>query len=969
MNIPLLILLCCINGVYASTVIPGNATSNATSFANPVQQMFLLTVPGRSSIGLFAGAQNSGAGSWALTYYNPVLKNSFYPIATTTAVINGSSQGKDNPLCGAAITQLSGYVDGVQGEISYVPVAVAANNPRLFAVTKLPLTSTDIATILQSDPLNDASGAVTSEIKGLAMVTSLGLFNRLMFAAVKGNGQTTFGDPNSTNKSGITYTTIASNMLQTYNATTGAVAENLAALFDTSIAPISAVVNDGTPTSSQYATPLTDAVCMHWDPVLSRVYIGISAQANSTAPAGSVGVRSVVVGQLNAGKIVFYPIVPFSALTDNNNQIVGSLTDNTQTAIATASALSTMYTSSGLNYLIVVGGNNTEATTGNTVYALPLVNNVPYISQFPPITAQETVSFEATQGTIAATDSTITYFNRTKGFTTPATTAAQMTTTSDTAAIVGGGTVPVFASNGITNLIVSGDTVYVTVAQNYASAGGQLQEPGVFASQAILNQNGQIIAWTPWRRVGGNDSQMLNAAVDPVHGVFLLGTSSTGGTGIDTIATTSWSYGSNDGLLGGTSGNAAVGLVNTITTAFQTVGGIQSLQDYTPTQTGFAGSMMIGTGYQKIVAALSGYQYPAVPDSLVPMKGDFATGALSDTNDTFPTPVDTDPATTTNKFFTITGTAISSLGAITCSTIAYTGTQYYMIVGGTGGVAILTDNNGDGYTTYPYGLQFRRLGHFTNVVRVVADTQNVYVLTSSALYRVALNAANIIAGTSDAVPVATINTLPTADKKGAMCDLIVTGQFALLATTRGLYRTANDTDIRSIASLGGWLPVRVPEGLGVATQFAWISPTGLMSGLQQGGTITLFESYIGQYQARLNRFYLSMPGGGVSDTVLQPLNDQFEQGKNSYFVDYGQFKNMYASDGTIYLTSAPITLVNQSLLSLLPPYTRSGELFPSANSVGVMIALKQGAIVSSLSRSAAAGTWLVAGTFGLLVNE
>ncbi|MCL4379916.1 hypothetical protein M1466_00275 [Candidatus Dependentiae bacterium] len=966
MNIRYLFLLCAIPSAYASNVIVGNAPTSATTFANPIQKTVLLVDDSeKHAVGFFAGAAATGAGSWALSYYNPAIASKFVPLATANANINGAPQYSSSPLYNVGIAHLAGYLKA--GDVSsFIPIVVPQNSVQLSAVTKLPLQEQEITTILQSAPVNDASGNVATAIQAIA-ATEAGS----VFAAVQGNGS--FGDRTATSKSGIAYAVVQPNAFVVNDVINNVVNGNRAALFDTSLGAIS--VDLANPTSpTNFATMLSSAVCMHWDKTLHRLYIGISAQADAGAPAGTVGVRSVVVGYFNAsGQLTFVPIAPNSALNNQNNQLIGSLTNGAGNAVATATALTIMHTSSGLDYLIVVGGDDTIAATGNLVYALPLIDNSTILSAAGAgMTQEQLAAFAATQGTIAANNSAITFYERTKSFTTVATTPGQMATINDTAALVGGALAPVVASNGITQLFTVGDTVYIAIASPYALSGGTTQQPGLFAAQAILNNDGRIVAWTPWRRVAGNDPQLLTAALDSIHGVFLLGTSSTNGTTVDTIATTVWSFAAGDGLLGGVQGNSTVGFIAAITKAFQAVGGVQSLYDYTPTQTGFTGSMAIGTGYRSIIAAITGYQYPGVLGSLVPMKGDFTTGALSSTNDTFPVVAAPDPATTTNKFFTITGPVLQSLNAITCQTIATTiFPDQYLIVGGTGGVAILTADDGSGYTTYPYGLQFRRLGNFTNVVQLVADEQFIFVATTAALYRVVIDAAAFAAGTPSITKIADVASLPLMDQQGAITDVIVTPPFALLATTKGLYRTMNNIDVSNDACIGGWLPVPVPEGIGVASKFVWISSTGQMAALANGGTVTVFESYIGQYAARLNRFYIALANGGttVTDTVIQPFNDRFEPNRNAYFVDYGQFKNMYASDGSIYLSSSPVTLATQNLLSLLPPYTKSGELLPSVNSIGLLIPLRPGAVVSTLSRSVASGAWLVAGTFGLLVNE
>lgn len=962
---------------HASIVIPGNAATADTTFASPVGQVAFVSNEIQRSFALFAGALNAGAKEWAVSFFGPGSGDKFIPIALAETLLNDGAALVASPLYDKAIEYLSGYTftqpDGVT---FYVPAVVPVGSKKIFTIPKLPI-GAQKELVLSTADLHDASGNVTGGIKGItvgrsfipvtitqpnqAQATTSTVYQSIIAAAVKGEGQAVFADPASASKSGIAIISLGRNIPVTMDVAAGVSEGNKAALFDTSLGAISAQAGDPA-ISLNPATVLQDAVSIYWDPVLDRLFVGISVQANTSGVPGALGVRSVVVGRMKDGKLTFAPIAPFTALNDQNNQIIGSRTDITNTAIASVNSLTTMFTSTGLHYLIVNGGNDINANTGNTVYALPLVNQPMYDPHSNDALAQA-------QGHIAAFDSAIGYTDRTKGMITPATTPAQMLTNVDAAAVVGGAPAPVFPGSGITSLTSVGDTVYVSIAQPYATNGVIAQQPGVFASRAIFDNEGRIVNWTPWQRQAGTDNQILDVGVNAVDAGYALSTSSLLNQEIDTVSLTKWTLGEPDNLLGGPKAiSAPVGFIPGITNPFTSVYGVQSLQDYSPLMTGFTGSMAIATGYRKVLAAITGFEFPGVPGSLVPRFGDYVSGQLDSTNDAFPVPADSNPATTTNFLFSMTGPVLTSLNAINVQTLAGTAFGRYLIVGGTGGAAILINNDGTGYATYPFGLQFVQLGNFTNVVQIVADTTNIYVLTVNALYRIAINPATLVNNTSPITQIASIIVLANnKNTRAAFTDLVVSGPLALLGTTFGLFRSGDAQSIVTDDPIN-WTPVALPESLGPVTKLIWASSTGLMSELVNGGDVSVFESFIGQYQARVNRLYIQL-NDVVDSATVSLFNDRFVLNRDSYFVDIGQFRNQYATNGSAYITTFPTIRNNSAFISILPPFTRSGQVLPSADSFLVQLGLKQGSVTSSITQSAATGAWLIPGNFGLSVNE
>jgi hypothetical protein len=334
-------------------------------------------------------------------------------------------------------------------------IAVPQNAINLYALTA------DGSTTINSNNLNDAAGSATNDIISMTATPTK------IFAAVAPNGGT-FWQTNS----GIAVTEILADNnnklagLQIKDATTG-LDGNQAAIFD--------LTNSALSGSTADVTNQNESVSLYYDAPFNRLYIGVQIESGSTA--GNVA-NSVVVANLDSSNILnFYPIVASSALTNNGDNGIVSVKSNGSSLSVTAFEPKVMHTSAGPDYLIVNGGPTALETVGNTVYALPLVNNPGNVT---------------VHGTLANKNSTLT-----NGvFTEPATATTELAQTTDAAAMVGAGPLPTLENTHIADIKVYGDAVFVALSE-IPSAN---TDTGLFSSQALFDGTGKIIQWTPWTR-------------------------------------------------------------------------------------------------------------------------------------------------------------------------------------------------------------------------------------------------------------------------------------------------------------------------------------------------------------------------------------------------------------------------------------------------------------------------------------
>ena len=177
------------------------------------------------------------------------------------------------------------------------------------------------------------------------------------------------------------------------------------------------------------------------------------------------------------------------------------------------------------------------------------------------------------------------------------------------------------------------------------------------------------------------------------------------------------------------------------------------------------------------------------------------------------------PATiSTTRFVSLSGSALASLGPITCSEIITNGTDHWIVVGGVNGIAVLADSAGagwsgaiDDFTGLSTDLAFKNIGNFSFVRKIISDSDYLYILTEEKLYRMQITSGGISANNISTTVVAQVESKNTPGV--AFYDALISGDFCLLGTTFGLYRIANGGSVQTGGTSQEWSRVTVPDGL------------------------------------------------------------------------------------------------------------------------------------------------------------
>ncbi len=218
-------------------------------------------------------------------------------------------------------------------------------------------------------------------------------------------------------------------------------------------------------------------VAGYWDDPLQRFYLGF--RITTTAGNNNIA-KSIVVGRVDCllgNRLQLQAITPDSAITPGGiaNEIVVARNEATS---LTVKHIRVLHASTGPSYLIINGGKGETQNVGNLIFALPLVDLDDCDNPF--------------QGTLANKNASLQDFR----FITRATANGQLPVATDEFAMVGAGPLPLQPDMDIADIVVAGDTVYVSIANPLCTT----NDTGILYSQAMFGPDGKIIRWTPWTK-------------------------------------------------------------------------------------------------------------------------------------------------------------------------------------------------------------------------------------------------------------------------------------------------------------------------------------------------------------------------------------------------------------------------------------------------------------------------------------
>ncbi len=968
-------LLLCIH-VQAADVLKGdeNAADNQT-FSFRVQQHELSSSAELQGTNFYVAAHPDDGGTDVVKEFavSRVSRDTeqFVGLTTQKARVNLSSERSASPLYdqGIAFFSLFDGANNILAGMAERPVVVTnADRKTIYLINnyfdvknddgKLEKTSQILSADAGQQNIPDTTAAVTA---GIVQIQAM---NPHVFAAVRPSSGS-FGDVGS----GIAMVMVGTLPVAggsftgpvIIDAPTGALSRaggNRALPLDVTLSELKIGSN---------LASIGSVVDMCWHANVGRLYIALQVTGGA---AGADGARALLVGRIGKdadsetsgdNKLQLVAIAPTAVFDGALDKIVGSQDADAQVSIHNVRP---MFSSTALPYIVVVGGVGAPASTKRTVFALPIVGG------------SDTREIE---GTIAAksvdpvdlfTPTTVPQF-RQRVIKQAATTAAQMPLSTDAATQVGGGAL---LNGDIVGIFVHEDTVFVSVQSAVAT-----QTAGIFYSQAFFEANGKIKGWTTWRRADGTLNNVLGAALDATTGksYFLAQNSA---DDVKIVKRTVWKSGATDGL------SSVVALADSFFPKPEA--GVQGVHDFVVTSVALDSatpglldiSLLVATGYQKVLLVETS---TVVSGAVVPHGGASFGPEISFTNgeitQTFPV--------TASKRISIEGGALDEIGPIVAAEVARdgsAGSNGWLFVGGSGGVAVLSKANGAGWNTatglatnftgLTAGMSFKRVGDYQQVCKLIHDDQYLYVLTETQLDRIDLTQGNVGLGIISVNTVAGVDTIPGVGAQGSLLDAVISEKLVLLATSRGLFRLANSLDVRTVDTVSAsWEILSTPEDIGAIRQLIVVTQTGRAQDIARksdGGNLYAMSAYRGKNQAKLYRFEVQqVVGSSISDTTVQRISDLYVQNISSYFANYGLFRNIFATDGALFFGTQSQSDDEHSVATILNAKggVQTGSRFLSNKEIPVD--LSESSLISSMIQSSATGSWLLVGDHGIRANE
>ena len=962
--------------VHAADVLKGdeNAAENQT-FSFRVQQHVLSSSSDLQGTNFYVAAHPDAGGADTAKQFavSRVTRDTsqFVGLATQKALVNLSNERSANPLYDQGIPFLSLF-DGANNILAGMaerPVVVTnADRKTIYLINnymdikndegKLEKTTQVLSADAGQQNIPDATSAVTA---GIVQIQAM---NPFIFAAVRPSAGS-FGDVGS----GIALVMVGTLPVAggtftgpvIIDAPTGASSHaggNRALPLNVSSSELKIGSN---------LASIGSIVDMCWHPNIARLYIALQVTGGA---AGTDGARALLVGRIGKdtdsettgdNKLQLAAIAPTAVFDGVLDKIVGAQDADAQVSIH---KVRPMFSSTAFPYLVVVGGVGAPAATQRTVFAMPVVGG----SDNREI--EGTVASKVADPVDLFTPTTIPLF-RQRVVKQAATTAAQMPLSTDTATQVGGGAL---LNGDITDLFVHEDTVFISVESADAT-----QTAGIFYSQAFFEADGKIKGWTTWRRADGTLNKVLGSALDSTTGQsYFLAQNGAGEVKI--VKRTVWNNGATDGL------GSVIASADSLFPKQEA--GVQGLHDFVVTSPALDSatpglldiSLLVATGYQKVLLVETSN---VVAGAVIPHGGGAFGPEVSFTNgqitQTFPV--------SASKRVSIEGGVLDDLGPIVAAEIARdgsAGSNGWLFVGGSGGVAVLSNANGSGWNTATglatnftglvTGMSFKQVGEYQQVRKLIHDDQYLYVLTETQLDRIDLTLGNVGLGTASVKTVAMVNTIPGVGADGSFLDAVVSEKLVVIATSNGLFRIANSLDVRSVDTVSAsWELLSTPEDIGAIRQLIAVTQTGRAQDLAResnGGNLYAMSAYRGKNQAKLYRFeVLQVVGSSITDTTVQRISDLYVQNIPSYFVNYGLFRNIFATDGALFFGTQSQSDDEHSVATLLHATggVQTGSRFLSNKEIPVD--LSESSLISSMIQSSATGSWLLAGDHGIRANE
>ncbi len=655
------------------------------------------------------------------------------------------------------------------------------------------------------------------------------------------------------------------------------------------------------------------------DIVSNRIFFYTQAQAGVSGIAFPIAQIFLTQDKNNSKNLLFGLLAPENVITQDT--VISATNSNT----IRITAVKLMYTSTNLPYMIIA---RDQGTGPQTIYALPLINKGVYTGMIADYSSV-TTKF----GTFKPT-----FIER---YFTHVLSDQSQIDPNNTALLpqlkVGGlSDLPISSTHDIKQIYVVGDSIYAVIDQEYSTQ----DAPGTYRSQAILSSQGYIIGWTPWSRVLGSDKQMNYSFVDFKYltGLYVAAQAPSSTPQFKSIYQTTFTHDSN---------------LSAFLLAALGVGGIQGIFNFNQQTQGFnnALSMLIATAFNKVTIGQTGYLNNAIFKVM-------------------PNP----------NIVEFSDDSIHNHGALIAAEIAHdTNNNHYIFAGGVTGVSVLSNNttgvswNGNLNSVNDLDsneISWKKIVDVPFVKKLVWDTNYLYILTSTHLYRIQLEPNKFTLNPTEKLNIETVLKGTDLGASTYFLDAIIDNGYALLGTTSGLYQFS-----------GKAIKINLPGGLPAVSQITAIAPNNNPShSFKNLSNIYVLNNTFGTEQAKIYRLVIQDETVQMLPDQLVALKTDLYKGIPTAFITFDYFISSYFTDGSWNTAQSYYAGPNQPENSGATPFVvqlqagiRSGQsssqvIMPMLTNRAPLPFLKLATNLLNLIRESTSGELIVAGDFQAYTN-
>jgi len=853
----------------------------------------------------------------------------FIPIITKNAIINGILE--TNPLYENGFTNFN-LLLGVEFEPKFYPITTPLNSSEVYIINNLELYNNQNNKLIKTEPLLDVNSNEGS-------IISLASLQNQFIAAVMEKG-TVFGGNNSFcqfyqyevkekiiqipgNSNYITMLQLSQPNIFSFTSTN----------------PSLCNINENE------VSLIQNYITLYANQNLNKAYIGVSGQ-------GTTGIKAVTMYNepilLNNNE---------NAL--NGNNIVATNIPNTNLYI---NQISSLFTSTGLSYLTILGGTNNIKDSISTVYAIPLINSNNSNSNLI--------------GTLANINQTpIPFFdnNNLKHFlgndlTESPQNPGDLYTSNNTEAMVG--RMPVVISNGgidyqlkINDIEGYKDTVFISTSYLNNDSNGI---GGIYYSQALFNEYGMIKGWSKWQRkniYGNTQTQAFVPTIGSNIAIYNEINNQIFGT----------RFASNGPFLSESNKNylslncAGSGIEKIIDIPYTHPG----IGFNTNSIVGLKPSYLIAVGYNTVIlqqTSKNNILRPIINGNIINCVDGNASNIINKNNQT--------------NIITFQGGILKNAKALFTAALGYSDTDSWLIVGGSNGIYILANSDGTG--SGPDLLQdnfigihptqyWQELGQFKTIKKIVSNKDFLYAVSNNAIYRIPLNKSNIELKSNCKYDIILKSSdLPHATEFSSFSDGLFCNNCFLLATSTGLFTNKTNSSIR----VGEKIPIEeliLPESFGVMpislypiTTDGNIDSWGNGNNTEITGNIYVMATSLPQHYSKIYRFICYGNNQNNKKTIFL-LPNYFIKDLPTYYYNPNIELLSLATDGASIFSHGIYgnSILYRSFIGIINPFIRHGNIALKNEYNFFELASKTNSYFGYPTYISGIGIWLFSGQNGI----